>query len=72
MSPALSRGASIADAVPCPKPGCGRSFTCDACLHLHLMRNYKMRWVDVYGSGRDAWVAFCDQHASCTPSMLGL
>ena len=55
----------------CPKQGCERTFTCDACLHTHLVRRYKVRYAEVFGRVNDAWVEFCDDHADCSPSMLG-
>lgn len=61
-----------ANEVPCPRQGCDRSFTCDACLHAHLLRRYGVRYVDVFGPTQDAWLHFCDDHAGAPPSMLGV
>jgi hypothetical protein len=57
--------------VKCPNPTCSRTFACDACLHVHLVRTYNVRWVDAFGPTQDAWVEFCDGHEDFTPSMLG-
>ncbi|HEV8361232.1 MAG TPA: hypothetical protein VGR28_12340 [Candidatus Thermoplasmatota archaeon] len=56
----------------CPMDGCELEFRCDACLHVHLVSSYNVRYVDVFGPHDEAWLDFCDDHAACTPSMLGL
>jgi len=58
--------------VNCPAVGCERAFACDACLHGHLGRRHDARYVDAFGPHDAALVDFCPQHASCSPSMLGL
>jgi hypothetical protein len=58
--------------VRCPNPGCARTFTCDACLHVHLMRSYRVKYADAFGAPHEAWLDFCEEHAHFTPSMLGL
>jgi hypothetical protein len=50
--------------------GCDRVFNCDACLHIHLVRNYRLRHAEVFGPTHDAWVAFCERHQDCSPGML--
>jgi hypothetical protein len=59
-------------AVRCPKPGCGRTFSCDGCLHAHLVRRYQVRYADAFGPVHDAWVEFCDEHRGMSPSALGV
>ena len=60
------------EGVRCPMAGCTRVFACDACMHAHLMRNYRLGYAEVFGPNQEAWVDFCDDHAACTPSALGL
>lgn len=59
-------------AITCPTPGCARSFACDACMHGHLLRRHNARYVDAFGPVHDAFVDFCDGHAACSTSMLGI
>lgn len=63
---------TVKSEVPCPNPQCEQVFTCDACLHVHLLEQYNARYADAFGAPHDAWVDFCDEHAHFTTSMLGL
>lgn len=58
--------------VRCPNPGCARTFSCDGCLHAHLVRRYQVRYADAFGPVHDAWIEFCDDHRGMSPSALGL
>lgn len=56
--------------VKCPNPDCAEVFTCDVCLHVHLVNRYATRYADVYGPVHDAYVELCDEHAACSTGML--
>lgn len=58
--------------TPVRCPACQQTFACDACLHVHLVRRYNTRYADVFGRTPEAFVAFCERHADCSPAMLGL
>lgn len=61
-----------ADDMTCPRPGCDRTFACDACMHAHLVRRYNVRYAEVFGPVSEAFVHFCDEHEGVSPSMLGI
>jgi hypothetical protein len=58
--------------VECPMQGCVETFDCDACMHLHLLENYNLRYAEVFGPvHNDAWLDFCDRHATFSAGALG-
>ena len=61
-----------ANLVHCPNPACDRSFSCDACLHVHLRRRYNQSYADAFGRTDVEMLDFCSEHKGCSPSVLGL